>query len=180
MARRKKHNKALLKQLDGYPNLPTQERIVKGGVLIRNNIGIVDEPLRIDKLLRNGIIDEMQHLYGLQIITYWTIANRPFLRGPSYEPRIGKTHSSLEFINLSRMSAEDKLYKTMDALNARERNLISKICFEEIAAIDAGRSMGLPVNGITVYVRAAFDALGNALSSMRTFCREQEKKEVAQ
>lgn len=179
MARKKKHKTSLLEQLNTFPNLPTRERVAKGGVTIKSNIGIVDEPMRIDKLLKNGIIDEIQHLYGMQVTTYWMIANRPFLRTPSYEPRIGKTHSSLEYINLSRMSAEDMLYKTMDALNARERTLISKICFEEMAAIDAGRSIGLPVNGITSYVRAAFDALGDALAAMRAFRREQEKKKEA-
>ena len=161
-----------------FPNYPTCERMQHNHVSIRNNIGLVDDPLRIDKMLKNGIIDEMQHLYGLQIITYWHIANRPFIRTASYEQRIGKGHGSFEFINISRMSAEDKFYKTMAFLSERNRALISKICFDELPAIEAGRSMGLPVNSITVYVRAAFDALGDALSAMRDFKKQQEKEEV--
>lgn len=156
-------------------NLPTKERINKGGIRICNNIGMQDNPLRIDKLMRNGIIDEMQHLYGMQIITCWMIANRAFIRAASYEMRIGKIMPNLDFINLSRMSAEDKFHKTMALLNERERALISKICFDEMGAIEAGRSIGLPVNNITVYVRAAFDALGNALSEIRRQKREMEK-----
>lgn len=176
MARKKKHKKSLPCMIKQFPNLPTYERMLQGGISIRNNAGLVDDPIRIDKLLKNGIIDEMQHLYGLQIITYWTIANRPFLRTASYEQRIGKgSMSGLEFINISRMSAEDKFYKTMEFLNERERLLISKICFDEMAAIDAGRAIGLPVNSITSFVRDAFNVLGNALSRTRDFSRKIEK-----
>jgi len=160
-----------------FPNLPTRERVSHGYVSICNNIGLAEDPLRIDKLLKNGIIDEMQHLYGLQIITYWHIANRPFIRTASYEQRIGKGYSPMEFINISRMSAEDKFYKTMEFLSARDRLLVSKLCFDEMPAIEAGKSMGLPVNSITVYVRSAFDALGNALAQMRAFRKAQEKEQ---
>jgi hypothetical protein len=37
--------------------------------------------------------------------------------------------------------------------------------------------MGLPVNSITVYVREAFDALGDALARMRDLRKELEKPE---
>ena len=177
MARKKKTGKknALARKLQG--NLPTQERILKGDISIRGNIGLVDEPMRIDKLLYNGVIDEMQHLYGMQIITYWLIANRPFIRTASYEQRIGKSPQGAEHIHISRMGAEDKFYKTMAFMSERERALIRKICLEEIGAIEAGRSIGLPVNSITAYVRSAFDALGHALSRMRDFRRERERAE---
>lgn len=44
-----------------------------------------------------------------------------------------------------------------------------------MAAIAAGRQLGLPVNSITVYVHDAFDALGEALSAMRKYKRELEE-----
>ncbi len=175
MAKKRKRNKILKFMTGEFPNLPTHERMFKGNVSIRNNIGIVDEPLRIDKLLRNGIIDEMQHLYGMQIITYWMIANRPFIRTSSYEQRIGKIMPNFEYLNISRMGAEDKFYKTMEFLGERDRVLICKICLEEMGAIEVGRKLGLPVNSITVYVRAAFDALGNALVKMRKYKSHVEK-----
>ncbi len=177
MARKRKPKNMLLGATDKLPNLPTHERMKKGHISIRNNIGLADDPLRIDKLLKNGIIDEMQHLYGMQIITYWTIANRPFIRSASFEPRIGRLMPNFDHINISRMSAEDKFYKTMGFLSERDRGLISKICFNEIAAIEAGRSMGLAVNSITIYVRHAFEALGNALAKMREFKKETEGEE---
>lgn len=177
MRRKKKQKRELPELTNQLQNLPTQERIAKGGIRIRGNMGLDEEPLRIDKLFRNGIIDEMQHLYGMQIITYWMIANRPFIRTASYEQRIGRIMPSLEFIQLSRMSAEDKFYKTMSLLTERERALIRKICLEETPVIEAGRSIGLPVNSITTYVRSAFDALGNALSQMRAFKKEMERLE---
>ena len=52
-----------------------------------------------------------------------------------------------------------------------------KICFEEMAAIAAGRALGLPVNSITAYVSEAFDALGNALANMRAVRKALEEKE---
>jgi hypothetical protein len=172
MARKKKNRKSLT-LAERYPNLPTQQRMAHGGIRIRNNIAQVDEPLRIDKMLKNQVIDEMQHLYGMQIITLWTIANRPFLRAMKYEQRTNKT-ANFEFINLSRMGAEDQFHKTLGFMRERDRELIAKICFEELGAIEAGRQLGLPVNSITVYVRAAFDALGNALARMRDFKKELE------
>lgn len=177
MARKKSPKKYPLKVLE-HPYFPTRERMSKGTVSIRGDLWQAEDPIRIDKLLRNGIIDEMQHLYGMQIITYWLIANRPFIRTASYEQRIGKTPgNSFEFLAISRMSAEDKFYKTMEFLNTRERSLITKICFEEAGAIEAGKSLGLPVNSITLYVRAAFDALGDALARMRKFKKEMEEPE---
>jgi len=158
------------------PNLPTQERMDKGYISIRDNIGLEEDPLRIDKLLKNAIIDEMQHLYGMQIITYWRIASRPFIRTASYEPRIGKIMPSFDAINISRMSAEDKFYKVFALLNEQNRQLITKICFEELPAIEAGKQIGLPINSITMYVRAAFDALGDALAKMRQQKRQMEKE----
>ena len=181
MARKKKVKKADL--AIKYPNLPTKERMGRGSIAIRNNIAQVDEPLRIDKLCKNGIIDEMQHLYGMQIITLWTIACRPFLRSMQYEPRISGSSPSFEYINLSRMSAEDQFHKAMGFMRQRDRDLIHKICFEEMAAIEAGKSLKLPINSITVYVRAAFDALGNALAQMRDMKKQlqapQEEQGVA-
>lgn len=178
MGRKKNGKKEILttKTSDHALNLPTVERMLKGDVRIRSNAGLVDEPMRIDKLLNNRIIDEMQHLYGIQITTYWMIANRPFMRTASYEQRVGKVLPGFDYINISRMSAKDKFYKTMEFLDARDRALISKIYFEEMGAIEAGRSLGLPVNSITVYVRAAFDALGNALT---THARLQKGKRKA-
>jgi hypothetical protein len=79
-------------------------------------------------------------------------------------------------INLSRMSAEDQFYKAMSFLRPREHELICRICFKEQGAIEAGRGMGLAINGITAHVRAAFDALGEALSRMRDARRELERK----
>lgn len=158
-----------------YANLPTQERFKQGDITIRNSVALAEDPLRIDKLFANGIIDEMQHLYGLQIITLWTITTRPLLRSTRYDPSMVRgyrlDHSHLL---ISRMSAEDQFYKTMSLLAKRPHDLIAKICFEEKAAIAAGREMGLPVNSITVYVRDAFDALGNALSEMRRYRKQLE------
>jgi len=159
-----------------YQNLPTRERLSRGGITIHNNAAKVDEPLRIDKLRNNEIIDEMQHLYGLQILTLWTIANRPFLKTTQFEQRTGSRIVSFEHINLTRMTAEEQLFKTMGYLRKRDHDLICKICFEEMGAIEAGRDMGLPINSITVYVRAAFDALGDALAQMREVKRELERK----
>lgn len=160
-----------------YQNLPTQERMKRGDVAIRKGCINVEDPLRIDKLFANGIIDEMQHLYGLQIITLWTITHRPNLRSIRYDPsHVRGTRPDMGGIALGRMSAEDQFYKTMAALRPRPHDLIVKICFEEMAAIAAGRQLGLPVNSITVYVRDAFDALGEALSSMRKHKKELEER----
>jgi|GEM_PF-957058 len=160
-----------------YPNLPTKERMRIGDVQIKNNIAQIYDPLRIDKMLKNDIIDETQHLHGMQIITLWTIANRPFLKASQYQPRIDGSNCrpNFEFINISRMDAEDKFHKIMSFMSERNRLLIGKICFEEMPAIAAGKSLGLPINSITVYVRDAFDALGNALGKMRNFKKELEK-----
>jgi len=177
MAAKKRNKKIKPSLFEKFPNIPTRERINHGGISIRSNIGLVDDPLRIDKLLKNGIIDEMQHLYAMQIITYWRISNRPFIRTSSYEPRIGRLMPDFDYFNVSRMGAEDKFYKTMSYLNERDRGLISKICFEELPAIEAGRTLGLPVNSITSYLRFAFDALGDALAKMRDFRKELENDE---
>jgi len=173
MARKKKKSK--LNLAERYPNLPTKERMSRADITVRNNIGHVDEPLRIDKLLKNAVIDEMQHLYGMQIITLWTIATRPFIQAMKYEQRTNARIPSFEFINISRMSAEDQFHKTMGYLRTRDRELIAKICFEEKGAIEAGRELKLPVNSITVYLRSAFDALGNALGRMRDMKKAMEK-----
>jgi hypothetical protein len=95
-------------------NLPAAERYVKGGITVKNNMAKVDEPLRIDKLRKNGIIDEMQHLYGLQIITLWTIAQRPFTGMMQYgdTPR-GSGVAIPELTNITRMDGNDQFYKTM-------------------------------------------------------------------
>jgi hypothetical protein len=167
MAQKKQKKRKLPKALASHL-LPTEERMRVGDIVIRNNRGVAEEPLRIDKLLANGIIDEMQHLYGMQIITLWTIASRPFLKAIQYEARTGGSFApNFEQINLSRMSAEDQFYKTMRQLSARDHGLIRRICLEEMAAIAAGKELGLAINSVTVYVRAAFDALGNALAQMR-------------
>lgn len=78
---------------------------------------------------------------------------------------------------LGRMSAEDQFYKTMNSLRQRPHDLIVKICFEELPAIAAGRQLGLPVNSITVYVREAFDELGNALSEMRRYKKQVDERQ---
>ncbi len=165
---RKKIKKPAGISSEQYGNFPTQERLNRGDVKIRRSLALVEDPLRIDKLLSNGIIDEMQHLYGLQIITLWTITTRPMLRSTRYDPSMVRGQRlDLAHVQLGRMSAEDQFYKTMALLRPRAHDLIAKICFEEKGAIDAGRALGLPVNSITVYVRDAFDALGDALSNMR-------------
>jgi len=151
-------------------------------VAIRKGCISVEDPLRIDKLLANGIIDEMQHLYGLQIITLWTITHRPQLRSVRYDPsHVRGIRPDMAGIALGRMSAEDQFYKVMALLRQRPHDLIVKLCFEEMAAIAAGRQLGLPVNSITVYVREAFDALGDALSEMRRYKKqlEEHKREDA-
>jgi len=159
-------------------NLPTPERRAKGSISVHNNIARADEPLRIDKLYRSGVIDEMQHLYGVQIITLWTTASRPLLKTMRYE-RIGSSLMPGDFINISRMSAEDQLRKTLGFLCKRDYTLIGKICFEEQGAIEAGRSLKLPVNSITHYVCGAFDKLGEALARMRDFKKKLEEPEPA-
>jgi len=71
----------------------------------------ITDPLRIDKMLTAKIIDENQHLSGLQIITLWTIANRPLCGAMSYgEQRSGFKH---ELGQINRMTAEDQFYRTM-------------------------------------------------------------------
>jgi len=174
MARQKKHRKKSMAKREREQNLPTQERMDHGGIVIRSNRAQAEDPLRIDKLLKNGIIDEMQHLYGMQIITLWTIASRPFIKISQYEQRSLACLPDFNAINLTRMSAEDQFHKTMGMLRAREHEIIRRICFEEQGAIEAGRAMGLAVNSITVYVRAAFDALGDALARMRDMKRQLE------
>lgn len=164
------------KRVEQPEHFPTRERFARGDVRIRQNIAQVEDPLRIDKLLAGGVIDEMQHLYGMQIITLWTITMRPMLRATRYDPsmvRAGRLDMSA--LALGKMSAEDQFYKTMSLLRQRPHDLIAKICFEEKGAIAAGRELGLPVNSITVYVREAFDALGNALSEMRRHKKHVEE-----
>lgn len=160
-----------------YANLPTLERMGQGEVRIRKGVVQVEDPLRIDKLLANGIIDEMQHLYGLQIITLWTIASRPMLRATRYDPSaVRGLMPDFTYMAVGRISAEDQFYKTMSRLRQRPHDLIVKICFEEKAAIAAGRELKLPVNSITVYVREAFDALGDALVAMRKEMKERTNR----
>lgn len=171
MKSNKKSNINIKKQSN---EMPTHERLKRGGIVIRDNIAQAEEPLRIDKLLKNGIIDEMQHLYGMQIITYWMTANRPFLATMKYERVGGRTIDS-DYVCLSRMGAEDMFHKTMARLNERERELIRRICFDEQGALEAGRALGLPVNGVTQYVRMAFDALGDALAAVRDLRKTLEK-----
>lgn len=162
-----------------YRNFPTQERMQRGDIAIRKGCINVQDPLRIDKLLANGIIDEMQHLYGLQIITLWTITHRPQLRSTRYDPsHVRGLRPDMAGIALGRMSAEDQFYKTMASLRPRPHDLIVKICFEEMPAIAAGRQLGLPVNSITSYVRDAFDALGDALSAMRKYKKALEERDT--
>lgn len=163
-------------------NLPTLERLTHGGIIVRNNIAQAEDPLRIDKLFKNAIIDEMQHLYGMQIITLWNIASRPFLKAMQYEPRSLTRLPDFDFINVSRMSAEDQFYKTMRFLKPREHDLIFRICIQEQGAIEAGRALKIPINSITSHVRFAFDALGDALARMRDEKRALEKpaEEMAQ
>jgi len=158
-----------------YRNLPTPERFARSSITVRSNIAQEDEPLRIDKLLRNGIIDEMQHLYGLQIITLWNITQRPRMKTSSFERVSGARMPDFDYINISRMSAEDQFYKTMGLMTKRNHDLICKICFEEKGAIEAGMSLKLPVNSITAYVRCAFDKLGDALAKMRRIKKELEE-----
>jgi hypothetical protein len=157
-------------------NLPTEERMRRGDIVVRNSRAHAEHPLRIDKLFAGSIIDEMQHLYGMQIITLWTIASRPFIKAVQYEHKTSSSAPDLEYINLSRMGAEDQFYKTMGYLRPREHELICRICFKEQGAIEAGRAMGLAINGITSYVRDAFDALGDALAKMRELKRGLEKR----
>jgi len=175
MARKKKQQKKPKVAVEYALNFPTQERMRRGGIIIRGNRAEEEDPLRIDKLFKNGIIDEMQHLYGMQIITLWTIANRPFIKAVQYEHRSLSRMPDFDMINISRMSAEDQFHKAMGFLSGRDYELIGRICFKEEGAIEAGSGMDLPVNGITSYVRAAFDALGNALAQMRDFRRALEK-----
>jgi hypothetical protein len=176
MTRKKKPKKKNPAVLENALNLPTVERLRHGGIVLRSNKAQAVDPLRIDKLLKNAVIDEMQHLYGIQIITLWNIASRPFLKAMQYEPRTLVRLPDFDHINLTRMGADDQFYKTMSFLKPRDHELICRICFKEQGAIEAGRSMGLPINGITSYVRAAFDALGNALSQMRDHKRTLEKQ----
>lgn len=58
MAKASKKNKTISTIF--YRNLPTQERMRIGDVRINKGILKAEDPLRIDKLLANGIIDEMQ------------------------------------------------------------------------------------------------------------------------
>lgn len=176
---RKRLQKTTEKRISPQPageNAPTRERIRRGGVTLKSGGAQVEDPLRIDKLLKAGILDEMQHLYGLQIITLWHVCQKPQLRATRYEPVRGQ-RPDFTHMALGRMGAEDLFYKTMGRLNRRDHGLISKICFEEMAAIAAGRSLALPVNSITAYVRAAFDALGNALAESRKMKKELESSE---
>lgn len=175
----KKKNKKVQKVAAlNLEHFPTRERFARGDITIRSNIAQAEEPLRIDKLLAGGVIDEMQHLYGLQIITLWTITTRPMLRATRYDPSMGRGgRFDSTRLAVGKMSAEDQFYKTMSLLRPRAHDLIVKICFEEQGAIAAGRALGLPVNGITSYVREAFDALGNALSEMRRYKKDVVEKQ---
>lgn len=183
-------NKKFVKALQSlsaehYANLPPAHRLARGDLAFHKGILQAEDPLRIDKLLKAGVIDEMQHLYGLQIITLWTITHRPMLRSTRYDPSMVRgTRPDMHRMALGKMSAEDEFYKTMSLLRPRPHGLISKICFEEKGAIEAGKELKLPINAITVYVRDAFDALGEALSAMRNYRKEledraREKTEIA-
>ena len=94
-------------------------------------------------MLANGVIDETQHLYGMQIVTLWTIASRPFIKAIQYEQRSHTRLPDFAMINLSRMGAEDQFYKTMSLLRHREHELICRICLHEQGAIEAGRALKL-------------------------------------
>jgi hypothetical protein len=95
-------------------NLPTAERYAKGGITVKNNMAKVDEPLRIDKLFKNGLLDEMQHLYGLQIITLWTIAQKPFTGMMQYGDKPRSSGQPVpELVNITRMEGGDQFYKAM-------------------------------------------------------------------
>jgi len=71
----------------------------------------IDDPLRVDKLLTNGIIDEAQHNSGLQLIALWMIANRPLCGSMNFgEERVGFKHNDSQ---VQRMTAEDQFFRTM-------------------------------------------------------------------
>lgn len=176
MTKKKKNKRIKKANLTKMQNMPTPERGNHSPILVRNNIAQIEEPLRIDKLLKAGIIDEMQHLYGMQIVTLWTIASRPLIKTMQFT-RLGGLPPDLSLLALSRMSAEDQYNKTIRSLRPRERELVTKICIEEMAAIEAGKMLKLPINSITVYVRSAFDALGNALAKMRDERKKIEEQE---
>jgi hypothetical protein len=84
----------------------------KGGV---TSVQIINT-LRIDILLADKVINEMQHLYGKQVITLWHIAQRPFMGAMNYDST-GREQEAppgmLEDINLTRMDGATQFYKTM-------------------------------------------------------------------
>lgn len=120
-----------------------------------------------------GIVDEMQHLYGLQITTLWTIAQRPFMGAMAYEVRTDG--SVVEDTTIVRMDGADQFYKTMSFLHKKEHDLVALICFEELGCIEAAAQVGIAVNNATVHVRHAFDCLGEALSQMRSIKKSLQK-----
>lgn len=64
----------------------------------------------------------------------------------------------------------------MECMNTQDRSVINTICFEETGAIAVGRNLGVPMNNITVYVQAAYEALGDAISRMRDFKKRGDEE----
>jgi hypothetical protein len=79
----------------------------KGG----NSVIKIDNPLRIDKLLNAGAIDETQHHHGMQIIALWNIANKPLCGSMQYSDL--RLVPNIEGGQIGRMTAEDQFYRTM-------------------------------------------------------------------
>ena len=109
----------------------------KGGVKTHK----MTDPLRIDKLLKNGVIDESQHDYGTQIIALWSIASKPLIGSMKYTDV--RTIYNIESGEVSRMTAEDQFFRTMlyltmpslDYLAEMHRNLMKPLSRKERHAL---------------------------------------------
>ena len=152
----------------------------------RGGVSIVQQenPLRIDKLLNNGVIDGVQHSNGLLFIRLSMAVGRQFLSAMRYpESPPDDTDKSIIASNIDgamagRMDAESSFRIIIANIpKRRDYDIVSNICLHEMTATDAVHDAEPSVkrDNKTVYVRNAFDVLGNAIRIMREKRKELEK-----
>lgn len=157
-------------------NFPTKERVKKSTIEVFKTWGSKHEtvkekdPLRIDKLLSNHIIDEWQHAYGMQIITLHIIANAK-LAGTSKMDDMPRIPASAEAITLDRITATDRYNMTMKLMCGQMPaywEVIAKLCFDELHMDPALKKAGFRTHrNQPQIVQDAFDLLGDCLQEMR-------------
>lgn len=162
--------KKYIKALRGE-NLPTKERIQHGGMEY-GGTGRGEQPvaravdsLRIDELLRLGLINEMHHIYGKQLIT-WHIAIH---RRPSIWDEVRIPNRSTESAIVERITAVDMYNGTVTRLKSRSHEIIRGMCIDEITVRQMCRQQRIRNSHAGMYLVEAFEDLGDAIASMREY-----------